>query len=134
VIQSAKALRNSKSNRCEDSLSFKAKPMVDTLQELLDLQKNLARECNYGDRTPAELGVAIAAEGLEMWDNEGKERNGKWWKKPVENLLQAQKEEAIDILHFWLQLCLELEIDSDEIVQLYKRKMEKNISRQKEGY
>ena len=108
--------------------------MVDTLQELLNLQRNLARECNYGHHTPAEIGVAIAAEGLEMWENEGKEKNGKWWKKPVDNLLQAQKEEAIDILHFWLQLCLELKIDSEEIVQLYKIKMEKNIARQREGY
>ena len=108
--------------------------MVDTLQELLNLQKKLAFDCNYGVRTPAELGVAIAAEGLEMWENEGREGKGKWWKKSVDSLRQAQKEEAIDILHFWLQLCLELKIDSDEIVQLYKEKMKKNISRQREGY
>ncbi len=108
--------------------------MIDSLEELLNLQEELARICNYGKRTPAELGVAIASEGLELWDNEGRKGRGKWWKKPKENLLNSQKEEAIDILHFWLQLCLELKMSSKEIVTLYKEKMKENIMRQKKGY
>lgn len=108
--------------------------MIDSLEELLNLQKELARICDYGRRTPAELGVAIAGEGLELWENEGVTGKGKWWKKPKENLLDSQKEEAIDILHFWLQLCLELQMSSKEIMTFYKEKMNENISRQRRGY
>ena len=108
--------------------------MVDSLQELFDLQEELMKKCNYGQHTPAELGVAIAAEGLELWENEGKTGKGKWWKKPMDNLLDEQKKEAIDILHFWLQLCLELKINSKEIIRLYREKMNENIMRQEKGY
>jgi dimeric dUTPase (all-alpha-NTP-PPase superfamily) len=108
--------------------------VTDMLQELLKLQEELVKVSGYGRHTPAELGVAIAAEGLELWENEGRTGKGKWWKKPTEDLLNAQKEEAIDILHFWLQLCLELKMDSKEISKLYQDKMKKNLSRQRAGY
>ena len=108
--------------------------MTDTLQELLDLQRQLAKTANYGRRTPSELGVAIAAEGLELWANEGRTGKGKWWKNPVPNLPEAQKEEAIDVLHFWLQLCLELGMDSQEIMRRYREKMGENLARQRRGY
>ena len=107
---------------------------VDVLGELLSLQRSLMRAAGYGLRTPGELGVAIASEGLELWTNEGRTGKGKWWKRPVEDLVEAQKEEAIDILHFWLQLCLVLELDSKEVLRLYKLKMEENLARQNRGY
>jgi len=50
--------------------------------ELLSLQRSLMRAAGYGLRTPAELGVAIASEGLELWTNEGRTGKGKWWKRP----------------------------------------------------
>jgi hypothetical protein len=106
----------------------------DVLGELLSLQKSLMKAAGYGLRTPAELGVAIASEGLELWTNEGRSGKGKWWKRPAEDLHAAQKEEAIDILHFWLQLCLVLGLESNEVLRLYKLKMEENLARQKRGY
>lgn len=108
--------------------------LVDSLQELIYLQEKLTKICGYGQHTPAELGIAIAAEGLELWENEGRIGKGKWWKKPKDNLLNEQKKEAVDILHFWLQLCLELKMDSKEIIMLYREKMNENISRQEKGY
>jgi hypothetical protein len=106
----------------------------DILGELLGLQRSLMKAAGYGLRTPAELGVAIASEGLELWTNEGRSGKGKWWKRPAEDLLAAQKEEAIDILHFWLQLCLVLGLESNEVLRLYRLKMEENLARQKRGY
>jgi hypothetical protein len=106
----------------------------DVLGELLSLQRSLMKAAGYGLRTPAELGVAIASEGLELWTNEGRSGKGKWWKRPPEDLLAAQKEEAIDILHFWLQLCLALGLESHEVLLLYKLKMDENLARQKRGY
>jgi len=42
------------------------------------------------------------------------------------------KEELIDILHFWLSICNSLNLNSEEIFKIYKKKWEINFERQNE--
>ena len=42
--------------------------------------------------------------------------------------------ECVDILHFWLLLCLKIGASPNEIFNAYYDKMQTNIRRQEEGY
>ncbi|NLW21514.1 MAG: dUTPase [Clostridiales bacterium] len=70
--------------------------------------------------------LAMLSELAEMLD----EVNFKWWKnkKPVDE--QALKEELVDILHFFLSMCLAAGLDAEEMHRIYLRKNAENIARQ----
>ena len=79
---------------------------------------------------PAEwaprISVALIAELIEVLD----ELNYKWWKnaKPVER--QALAEELADVLHFFVSLCLIVDVSPDELYQAYVSKQRENLARQ----
>lgn len=70
--------------------------------------------------------LALVSELAEMLD----EVNFKWWKneKPVDE--PALKEELVDILHFFLSMCLAAGLDAEEIYQIYLKKNAENFARQ----
>lgn len=70
--------------------------------------------------------LAMLSEMAELLD----EVNFKWWKNPKPIDEPALKEELVDILHFFLSLCLTAGMDADEIYRIYKRKNEENFARQ----
>lgn len=79
--------------------------------------------------------LAMLSELSELLD----EVNFKWWKnpKPIDNA--AIKEELIDILHFYVSMCLTAGLTSDEVLEIYLAKNRENFERQqgksqKEGY
>jgi dimeric dUTPase (all-alpha-NTP-PPase superfamily) len=79
--------------------------------------------------------LAMLSELAELID----EVNFKWWKneKPVDN--ERVKEELVDILHFFVSMCLKAGMDADELHQRYLNKNSENFARQhgkseKEGY
>ena len=74
--------------------------------------------------------TAMIAESIELKE----ESNWKWWKKPKEMDKEAIKVEMVDILHFWVSLCLKLEINPKEVYDAYIEKNEENRRRQKTGY
>ncbi len=73
---------------------------------------------------------AMIAEAVELKE----ESNWKWWKKPREIDKTGVKNELVDILHFWISLCLKLGIKPKEIYESYIEKNEENRRRQKTGY
>lgn len=73
---------------------------------------------------------AIIHEGVELQ----RETNWKWFKNKKDMDLKKTKEEAVDILFFFIMLCLELNITPDELYLLYLEKHKENIRRQEDGY
>ena len=70
--------------------------------------------------------LAMISELAEMLE----EVNFKWWKnpKPVDDA--ALKEELVDILHFYLSMCLASGMDAEEMYSIYLKKNAENIARQ----
>lgn len=79
--------------------------------------------------------LATISELAEVLD----ETNFKWWKnhQPIDE--QALKGELVDVLHFFVSLCLRSGMDADELYRLYCDKNRENFDRQygrseKKGY
>lgn len=70
--------------------------------------------------------LAIMAELGELLD----EVNYKWWKnaKPIDEA--ALKEELIDVLHFFVSMCIRSGMDAEEMFKVYCAKNEENFKRQ----
>ena len=70
--------------------------------------------------------LAMISELSELID----EVNFKWWKakKPVEP--ERVKEELVDILHFFVSMCLKSGMNADELHARYLRKNRENFDRQ----
>ena len=79
--------------------------------------------------------LAMISELSEVLD----EVNFKWWKnpKPVDDA--ALKGELVDVLHFFVSMCLKSGMSAQELFELYKAKNQENFDRQygrsqKQGY
>lgn len=70
--------------------------------------------------------LAMISELSELID----EVNFKWWKNPKELDYGAIKEELVDILHFFVSMCLKVGMDAEELFELYKTKNRENFRRQ----
>ncbi|MGI6037055.1 MAG: dUTPase [Limnochordia bacterium] len=79
--------------------------------------------------------LAIISELAELID----EVNFKWWKNPREMDRERITEELVDVLHFFVSMCLKVGLSADDLYQAYLVKNEENFRRQdgkslKEGY
>ncbi|NLB91249.1 MAG: dUTPase [Clostridiales bacterium] len=79
--------------------------------------------------------LAMISELAELLD----EVNFKWWKNPKPVDAHALKEELVDILHFFVSMCLSAGMDAKELYDIYLEKNKENILRQegkgkKDGY
>jgi len=70
--------------------------------------------------------IALIAELMEMLG----EVNYKWWKNPKEVDMEAVKEEMVDVLHFFVSMCLKTGMDADELHRRYLEKNKENFERQ----
>ena len=61
--------------------------------------------------------------------------NWKTWKKDRKEVnVEEVKYEIIDLLHFWVNLCLIWGLTPEEVYQYYVNKKKQNIKRQNSGY
>lgn len=63
----------------------------------------------------------------------------KWWKNNADIDPAALKEEIVDVLHFFLGMCIDSGMTSDELFEIYLKKNKENYDRQnglsaKKGY
>lgn len=70
--------------------------------------------------------LAIVSELGELLD----EVNFKWWKSPKPLNREAIREELVDILHFFVSICLKAGFTADEIYRAYLIKNQENFRRQ----
>jgi len=117
---------------------------VDKLDKIFTMQQDLD---SYMDRkrsfkskyTPEEW---VQKKSLALIDEVGElldEVNYKWWKNPKTLDKQAISEELVDILHFWVSMCLDMGLTAEDIYKVYKKKNQDNKDRQtgkiiKDGY
>lgn len=113
------------------------------LDKLFELQKrfddDIVAQRGLQHITPEEWiqkeTLAMLSELSELID----EVNFKWWKNPKEINYNNVKEELIDILHFFMSMCLKVGMNADEVYDRYIDKNKENIKRQygeskKQGY
>ncbi len=79
--------------------------------------------------------LAMLSELAELLD----EVNFKWWKNPKEVNKAYVKEELVDVLHFFVSMCLSAGMSAEELFEIYISKNKENFDRQlgkskKEGY
>lgn len=70
--------------------------------------------------------LAMLSELAELID----EVNFKWWKNPKPIAPGRVKEELVDILHFFVSMCLRAGMTADELYELYIQKNQENFDRQ----
>ncbi|NLX83781.1 MAG: dUTPase [Clostridiales bacterium] len=107
---------------------------MDRLEHMLSIQKSLndaikdKRHLHDIDAQTwmQKYTLAMLSEMAELLD----EVNFKWWKneKPLNE--PALKEELVDILHFFLSMCLAAGLDAEEMYRIYLKKNEENFARQ----
>jgi len=106
---------------------------MDKLDDIFALQAQLnheIREKRHLEYSQSEwiqkLTLATLSELAELLD----EVNFKWWKNPKEINERLVKEELIDILHFFVSMCLDAGMTPDEMHKMYLEKHQENLDRQ----
>ncbi len=108
--------------------------MQDKLQAIFDMQQQLnddiKQKRNLSGISKEEWmqkqTLAMLSEMAELID----EVNFKWWKnpKPVDEV--KVKEELVDVLHFFISMCLIYDMDATELYNMYMDKNKENFDRQ----
>lgn len=115
---------------------------MDKLEKIFEMQKLLdddiaaRRHLTYSTEEWMQKEVlAMLSELSEVLD----EVNFKWWKnkKPLNS--DALRSELVDILHFFVSMCIRSGMDADELFERYVEKNKENFDRQygrseKKGY
>ena len=119
---------------------FEGKDKLDIIFELQnkfdsDVIKNRSLENITPEEWIQKQTLAIISELAELLA----EVNFKWWKNPKEVDANNVKEELVDILHFFVGMCLKSGMTSEELFKIYLNKNEENFKRQygtsdKKGY
>lgn len=106
---------------------------MDKLDCIFDLQKQLdddivrLRGLDYPmDQWMQKEVLAMISELSEVLD----EVNFKWWKNPKPVDQDALKNELVDVLHFFVSMCLKSGMTADELFSRYKAKNQENFDRQ----
>ena len=116
---------------------------MDKLERIFELQKSFNDELvelrNLKD-IPMERWIqmqtlATISELSELLD----EVNFKWWKNPKPVDEASLKGELVDVLHFFVSMCLKSGMTAEELFSLYQAKNQENFDRQygrsqKQGY
>jgi len=98
------------------------------LENMLKLHKEFQNKFDF--HPPLHrIASAIMTEAGELWEVS----NGKWWSKR-EYTDNDRLEELIDILHFFLAYCVEMDISAKELYKQYIKKLSTNYKRQVVGY
>ena len=115
---------------------------MDKLDTIFEMQKALndyiieQRHLNYTKEEWIQKRVlAMIDETAELLN----EINYKWWKNPKPIDESAVKEEIIDILHFFIGICIDAGMNAEELYKIYLDKNKENYLRQqglseKKGY
>lgn len=104
------------------------------LEQIFFMQKcfddELCQTRNLGHITREEW---IQKETLAMMDELSElinEVNYKWWKNPKPIDEDNVKGELVDILHFFVSMCLKMGMSAEELHALYLQKNQENFDRQ----
>lgn len=108
---------------------------MDKLEHIFEMQKALDTEIikkrslsGYSSSEWIQKDVlAIVSELGELLD----EVNFKWWKNAKEIHTPSLHEELVDVLHFFVSMCLHAGLTPEEMYRIYLDKNEENFNRQR---
>ena len=110
---------------------------MDKLDSIFRLQKELAaliRENERSSPTTADQCIALMHEVMELHD----ETTWKWWKrsnlKSSEERKANARKELADIVHFVVQIAINLQMEPADLFEAYRKKNMENRQRQIDGY
>ena len=114
----------------------------DKLDTIFAMQKKLDDDIQKNRNLDFSMEEWIQKETLAMLSELAEllaEVNFKWWKNPKEVNIDNVRDEIVDILHFFVAMCLRSGMDADELFSRYLLKNEENFKRQygtssKKGY
>ncbi len=105
----------------------------DRLEHIFEMQHRFDSDLTARRGLDYDLGtwvqkevLAILSELAELLD----EVNFKWWKNPKPIDRERVKEELIDILHFFVSLCLKTGLSAEDVYRAYLAKNAENFRRQ----
>lgn len=108
---------------------------MDKLEKIFELQKQFDEFISETRGGLSELPVeeqlqkkslAMLSEFAEVVDELGY----KWWKKSNKIDFDNLKEELIDVLHFFVSMCITAGMTADEVFEIYSKKNAENFARQ----
>ena len=109
--------------------------------DLLGIPETECMTLETREKQIAGLILAIHCECDEILDEKQKGIQWKPWREYKDRDLlgrilsrQYVVEELIDILHFFLEICILMQVGPGELFQEYEKKMKINIGRQASGY
>lgn len=106
------------------------------MQKSLDDNITLRRHLEFTPQEWIQKDVlAIVSELGELLD----EVNFKWWKNPKDVNAAALQEELVDVLHFFVSMCIRSGMSAEDLFRIYTKKNQENFDRQygrsqKQGY
>lgn len=110
------------------------------MQKLLDMQRSFGQKfCQFNNLSreervewTKEFVLCMQQEIAELIE----QTPWKHWKDYSSFKIDSMelKYELIDILHFWLSLCLVWGMDGEQIMKIYFSKNKQNFKRQEDGY
>ena len=110
--------------------------VIFTMQKALDGYITRERGLNFSQSEWIQKRMlALISELAEVLD----EVKFKWWKNSAPIDSDALKEELVDVLHFYIGMCIDAGMTADEMYDIYLRKNKENYDRQnglsaKKGY
>jgi len=118
--------------------------MKDKLEKIFHRQKSL-NEKLYGEDVNVILDQRfINLNIMALYDEVGEVMRETAWKNPEytpfgwktqsELNIEGFKEELVDTLHFFINLCISAGMGPDELFERYERKNDKNHKRKEDGY
>lgn len=107
-----------------------------SMQQALDEDISTRRQLRFDYETWMQKDILAAIDELTELLNE---LNYKWWKNPRPLDRDAINGELVDVLHFFISMCIRSGIDADMLFRLYLAKNQENFDRQngvsqKKGY
>ena len=114
---------------------------MDKLDYIFNMQKFLMKK--YGFKGPINIDTKKGQNKIrevmffmvhEVFEASEWMKMKPWRKTIVKTDIKAFLEEIVDVLHFYVELCIYLGIDSNKLTGMYKEKAYKNLERLKNRY
>ncbi|AEJ39871.1 hypothetical protein TPY_1690 [Sulfobacillus acidophilus TPY] len=115
---------------------------MDRLEEIFTWQHQFNQQLRRDRQLDWDAATWIQKEALALMVELGEvveEARFKWWKNPEPIQPEKLHEELVDVLHFFISMCLDAGLDAESLYQAYLKKNQENFRRQaglseKSGY
>ena len=107
--------------------------MTDRLQSIFEWQERFNRTLRQERGLTFDASTWIQKEAMALMVELAEvleESRYKWWKNAEEMNLSALHEELVDVLHFFISMCIDAGLDAESLYQGYLAKNRENFRRQ----